>query len=177
MKAKSVFLFCSGIDDVLSGSPKVAGIQVQMSFWARTFAKHGWRVYSFSENKQTTPVEGICFVEKMKKKWLSKMHLDIFQEWLDCQHCVKVNPNIVIFRGASRYLFFLSRLCRKRNIPLLLFSASDTDFVPGKEMDSESLNHFLRIHQYPAALNKAVAMLASRPCSRNEIEQRLRHFR
>lgn len=134
MKAKSVFLFCSGIDDILSGSPKVAGIQVQMSFWARTFAKHGWRVYSFSENKQTTPVEGICFVEKKKKTWLSKMHLDIVQEWLDCWHCVKVTPGIVVFRGASRYLFFLSRLCRRRNIPLLLFSASDTDFVPGKEI-------------------------------------------
>lgn len=138
MKAKSVFLFCSGIDDVLSGSSKVAGIQVQMSFWARTFAKYGWRVFSFSENKQTTPVAGICFVDKMKKKWLSKIHLDIVQEWLDCWRCVKIHPDIVVFRGASRYLFFLSRLCRKKNIPLLVFGASDTDFVPGKEIVSGS---------------------------------------
>lgn len=168
MHQNIVFLFSSGIDDVLSGSSKVAGVQVQMSFWARTFAKHGWRVFSFSENRQIPLVEGICFLKKKRKNWLSKMHLDIVQEWVDCWRCVKTKPNIVIFRGASRYLFFLSRLCGKRNIPLLLFGASDTDFVPGKEIvGGSSLNRKL----YQKAIASITLFVTQNELQRDALKQ------
>lgn len=131
---KTVFLFCSGIDNVLSGSPKVAGIQVQMSFWGRTFVKHGWKVVSFSDHKDAFSVEGIGFVKKTTSKLLSKLHLIIVQDLLDCLRCTKTNPEIIIVRGASRSHYFLSKLCRKKKILLLYFGASDSDFVPGKEI-------------------------------------------
>lgn len=133
-KQHTVFLFCSGIDNVLLGSSKVAGIQVQMSFWARTFAKHGWRVLSFSDNKNVRSVEGIDFVKKTTSKLLSTLHLIIILDLLDCIRCTKTNPEIIIVRGASRSHYFLSKVCRKKGITLLFFGASDSDFVPGKEI-------------------------------------------
>lgn len=134
MRKKTVFFFCEGIDNVLSGSSKVAGIQVQMSFWARTFVNHGWKVVSFSDCKDAFSVEGINFIKKTTSKLLSKLHLEIIQNLLDCLRCIKIKPEIVIVRGASRSYYFLSRLCRKKVITLLYFGASDSDFVPGKEI-------------------------------------------
>lgn len=151
MKQKKIFLCCSGIDDVLSGSPKVAGIQVQMSFWAQSFSKQGWEVISFS-NKENLPVfDGIRFVRKTKSKWLSRLHLEMIQEFLDCKKCIKTKPDLIIDRGASRSLFPLSMLCRRKKIPLIHFGASDTDFTPGKELvRGSSLNRKL----YQKALGK-----------------------
>ena len=45
------------------------------------------------------------------------------------------------------------------------------------EMEMEEFLHFIRIHQYPKALNQAVAMLARRPCSKGEILTRLQRGR
>ena len=48
----------------------------------------------------------------------------------------------------------------------------------GKEYDPETFYQWIRICQYPRALNHAVSMLARRPCSTGEIRRRLvlRHF-
>lgn len=134
MKQKKVFVYCSGIENVLSGSPQVAGIQVQMSFWARTFAKHGWKVLSFSNNNKQVSLEGVHFIDKTKSNWLSILHLEIIQELRDCLKCIKSNPDLILTRGASRCLFFLSSIYRRKNIQLVHFGASDTDFAPGKEI-------------------------------------------
>ena len=51
-------------------------------------------------------------------------------------------------------------------------------YQEGQETDPESLKRFVLLHQYRSALDRAVAMLARRPCSNGEIEQKLRqaHF-
>ena len=36
----------------------------------------------------------------------------------------------------------------------------------GQEFDPETFYHWIRVCQYPRALNQAVSMLARRPCSR-----------
>lgn len=128
---QSVFLHCSGIDDVLSGSSKVAGIQVQMSFWARTFVKQGWNVYTFTD-KQTREVDGIHFIKTYNSKLLYRLHLQLVQDLMDCIRCIRTRPDIVIHRGASRSLFFLSELCKRNHIQLVMFGASDVNFVPGE---------------------------------------------
>ena len=131
---RSVFLFCSGIDDVLGGSSKVAGIQVQMSFWARIFAKNGWQIMSFSEHQQTTWSDETIFV-KRSSSWLCTLfHLQILLELNDCLKCIRRKPTMVITRGASRYLYFLVWLCRMKKVALVHFGASDSDFVPGNEL-------------------------------------------
>ena len=43
----------------------------------------------------------------------------------------------------------------------------------GTEVDRESFLSYIRIHQYPPALDRAVRMLAERSCSRREIERKL----
>ena len=53
----------------------------------------------------------------------------------------------------------------------------DSGFTVGIEMTSDDFYHFIRIHQYPRALNQAVSMLARRPCSKGEILARLQRSR
>ena len=53
----------------------------------------------------------------------------------------------------------------------------DTGFTENAEIDSDSFFHWIRIRQYPRALNLAVSMLARRPCSKGEIQQKLLHHR
>ncbi|MBR5961271.1 MAG: regulatory protein RecX [Clostridia bacterium] len=48
-----------------------------------------------------------------------------------------------------------------------------TGFYAGAEMPADSFYRWLRVRQYPRALNQAVAMLARRPCSKGEISSRL----
>ncbi len=46
-------------------------------------------------------------------------------------------------------------------------------FAAGQEVDPEEFRRFVVLHQYRKALDRAVAMLALRPCSRGEIRQKL----
>ena len=43
----------------------------------------------------------------------------------------------------------------------------------GTPVERESFEKYIMIHQYPSALDRAVRMLAQRPCSRKEIGRRL----
>ena len=45
--------------------------------------------------------------------------------------------------------------------------------IGGTPVDRESFLEYIRIHQYPPALDRAVRMLAERPRSRREIERKL----
>ena len=44
----------------------------------------------------------------------------------------------------------------------------------GLSVDRKDFDRFVSLHQYPRALNQAVALLARRPCSKGEISQSLR---
>lgn len=132
MKQKTVFLYCPGIDDVLSGSSKVAGIQVQMSFWARTFSQHGWKALSYSEFAPQL-LSDITFLKKFSSPFLSKLHLQSLIELVNCWRCIRCNPDLVVARGAQREFYYLSKLCRLKDIKFVLFGASDVNFIPGRE--------------------------------------------
>ena len=135
MNNRRVFVYCSGIDDVLQGASRVAGIQVQMSFWARIFADHGWYVYSFTDNKHDYSINGIHFVSKPSSSLLVKLRLRSLLELIECWRCIiKCKPSLVITRGASRRLFFLIWICRFKKTTIVQFGASDTDFIRGKEL-------------------------------------------
>lgn len=133
MRNNTIFLYCKGIDDVLTGSSKVAGIQVQMSFWARSFVKHGWNVYSFTD-KETRDIEGIHFIKK-KDTWLDRHGLSIVQETISIFHYLKIiGPDIVFARAAQRQLFPLEKKSKLFKAKLVFFSACDRDFDFGKEL-------------------------------------------
>jgi len=134
MKNNTIFLYCLGIDDVLSGSSKVAGIQVQMSFWASTFAKHGWRAYSFT-NQGTRDIDGIHFIQK-KNTWLDRHGLSILQDAINAfSYLRKTKADVVFLRGARRDLFFLQCASRFTKTKVVFLGASDKDFIKGEELD------------------------------------------
>ena len=54
---------------------------------------------------------------------------------------------------------------------------SEASFSEGSSIEESDLYRFIQLHQYPVALNRAVAMLARRPCSTGEIRQKLRSGR
>ena len=52
-----------------------------------------------------------------------------------------------------------------------------TGFMENASFSSDTFFHWIRIRQYPRALNLAVSMLARRPCSKHEIRQKLLYRR
>lgn len=138
---KKALFCCTGIDDFLNGSSKVAGIQVQMSFWALTFHQNGYDCYSFSTNSKEKEIYGIRFIPKKNYSILQKFKIANLYEWYFLIHTInKFKPDIVIIRGASASLEILSKYCKKKRIKLLMFGASDSDFVPGKEILTNQFN-------------------------------------
>ena len=57
---------------------------------------------------------------------------------------------------------------------LLRNDAASLSLREGEEIDTEAFRQVVLRLQYPSALNKAVAMLARRACSRGEIEKKLK---
>ena len=56
-------------------------------------------------------------------------------------------------------------------------AALEPGWQAGDEVEPEAFRKLILLRQYPHALNLAVAMLARRPCSRGEIERKLRAAR
>ena len=46
---------------------------------------------------------------------------------------------------------------------------------PGEEIDEKEYAQWVLVHQYRSALERAVAMLAARACSRGEISRKLKN--
>ena len=132
---KKVLFCCTGMDEVLLGSSKVEGIQVQMSFWAITFEQNGWECYSFTTHEKEEKIKNINFIRYKDSPLLNKIKLASFNELLFLSRMIKtINPDVVILRGASGTLKELSLFCGRNNSKLIMFGASDSDFIPGKEI-------------------------------------------
>ncbi|MCQ2343365.1 MAG: glycosyltransferase [Paludibacteraceae bacterium] len=137
MMGKKVLVFCQGIDKVLSGSSDVAGIQVQMSLWAEAFVDEGWRVFSIADQEPLS-MNGIEFIEQWRSRIARHCPL-IIKETIDCLVALRrTRPDLLLFRGASRYTFSLVLLCRLFKTRFVFLSASDTDFEIGSEIVSGS---------------------------------------
>lgn len=160
MNQKNILLYCIGIDNVLQGSSNVAGIQVLMSFWARTFVKHGWNVFSFS-NRQSGTIDDIEFIHK-RGSWLDSHGFSIIHEPFEAIKYVKrTKANLVFVHGARRDLYAIERACKLLNAKLVFLGASDRDFEQGNELIRgadinkklyhkalHSINHFITQNQY-----------------------------
>lgn len=130
MKQKKVFIWYSGIDDFLNNTGFVGGIIVQLSFWAQTFAKNGWKVYSFSANGFKGAIDGIQFISQKYPSFFQKYHISFFLEFVSLwRGIIKVRPNVVIARGSNRDLYMLSILCRLMGVKFIFMGASDTNFI------------------------------------------------
>lgn len=133
MKKKSVLLYCNGIDDVILGTSKVAGIQVQMSFWAKVFVDIGWNVYTFTEGEART-INGINFISE-NRGLLDSCHLSVVSEVLSTLPLLfKTKPDLVLLNGASRFCLIMSFFSGLYGSKFVFWGASDTDFEIGKEL-------------------------------------------
>jgi len=138
-KQKKIIIWAKGLDDLLKGEKNFnGGIAVQMTFWAKTFFQNNWKVFSFSENQSAT-IEGINFI---KSPTLNK--IGIFIEFFSTLFFIlKVNPDLIIFRGAGRNIFFVALWSKLFGVKLILMGASDTDFEIGKEIINRRYDKFL----------------------------------
>ncbi len=107
----------------------VGGIAIQMSFWAQTFLQKGWDVYSIS-NVENTEINGIRFI-KIPHLRIIGILVDIFYSFY---YIACIRPDVILFRGASRSLAYLSLFSKLFGVKLIFFGASDTDFKKGQEL-------------------------------------------
>lgn len=128
MSTNKVIIWTSGIDDLLSGKGIVGGLTVQMMFWALTFIEEHWRVFSFT-NHNSRSFMNLNLLKFPQFRYLSVLFEAVYSTYI----LIKIRPDLIIFRGASRTLFVLSRLSSLLNIKLVFFGASDVSFIKGKE--------------------------------------------
>src|SRR5690554_377545 len=139
MSKKKVIIWTTGIDDLLEGQGQVGGLTVQMMFWAFAFKKNGFITYSFS-NSSKRYFKGLNLLKFPQTKRFSIISESLFTIY----YIIKVRPDIIIFRGASRTLFLLSYLSSIFKIKLVFMGASDVNFIPGKEnIAGRGYNKFL----------------------------------
>ena len=124
-----IIIWSTAVSDLFEDNKKVAGIAVQLYFWAQTFARHGWNVITFT-NKKSFVEEGITF--KHVQRWNK---LKIVHEWLSVLwQLFTVRPNVVISRGADRKNYPLAIVSKILGVKFVFFGASDVNFEPGKEL-------------------------------------------
>lgn len=147
-----LILWCDGIDSLLLGESKAAGIQVQMLMWARVFVEKGWSVYSFSTKDKPKDVQSIHFIKEHTPSWMRVLHLQLIGELYSClKTMLSVKPRIIICRGSSRSLYYIALLSKWIGPKLVFFGASDLNFQIGKEAKRGAP---INIHMYRKGLQK-----------------------
>ncbi|MCA1795286.1 MAG: glycosyltransferase family 4 protein, partial [Desulfobacteraceae bacterium] len=107
----------------------VGGIILQMYLWASTFSKKGWDVYSFSENKSQR-LEFINFLRYPTKRYIGIL-IELFYSLV---LVLRYRPKIIIIRGATRTLAYLSLYAKLTNSRIVFFAASDSDLQISEEL-------------------------------------------
>ncbi|MFO8067855.1 MAG: glycosyltransferase [Bacteroidales bacterium] len=100
-----------------------------MYLWASIFSKKGWDVYSFSENKS----QGLEFINFLR--YPTKRYIGILIELFYSLFLIfRYRPEIIIIRGATRALSYLSLYAKLTNTKIVFFAASDSDLQISKEL-------------------------------------------
>lgn len=166
MKSKNnrVFLWCSGIDNFFKETGFVSGVQVQMSFWAQTFASKGWDAYSFSSDGKDETLKGVHFISEKNPAIFQKLHISFIGELLNIwKGIIKTRPDVVIIRGALREVYLLSVFCKLKRIKLVFMGASDVNFIigrdeiPGPKLNTKLFRRALRNTDYIVTQNSLQA--------------------
>ena len=139
-----VFLWARGVDSVLLGEPKVAGVPLQMSMWAKAFQKNNWVVSSIATHTDSYEVNGVHFVQapQCSSKW-RKLHLSFIGDTIATYSFLKKQkPDMVFLRSMTRELLTLAVCAKILRFKYVFFGASDHDFLPNKE-SKWNFNHGL----------------------------------
>lgn len=123
-----VIFWTNFIYDLYKERGLIGGIAVQMSFWAQTFLDNGWSVYSIS-NKESTRLNGINF---FKIPYIPVLNI-VIEFIYSFFYVIIIRPDVIVLRGANRYLAFLSLWAKLFSVRLIFFGASDVNFQYEKE--------------------------------------------
>lgn len=135
---KKLLVWDSSVYDMKNGR-RVCGIAVQMDLWMRIFAENGWEVHALSTIEAKRDSEGITYHKISYIKYIK-----ILYDWIEIAGVIRrVRPDLVIIRGAQRLMYPLGRLSHFYGAKLVMFGASDVNFVPGKSSLGSALNHYL----------------------------------
>lgn len=128
-KNKKVIIWAKGIDDLLNDEgAKVAGLTVQMMLWAKTFSENGWDTFTFSITDSKV-IDNLNFLRYPKVKRFSILSDIFYSLFFIC----KEKADLIVFRGASRNLYFVSLFAKLTNTKVVFMGASDVNFVKGKD--------------------------------------------
>lgn len=132
---KRVFIFDSSLSNMLNNRT-FGGIAVQFYFWSKIFIQEGWEVHTLSFYEQGLQ-DGIFFHRvKNSKIWL-------LNEWRACLKVIRtLKPQLCIERGAHRKLLALTSVSRMFGSKVVLFGASDVNFVSGKATVGNKINRW-----------------------------------
>lgn len=143
MKGKKIIVWSRDIDSLIFGENFFGGgITVQMYFWAKTFAENGWQVSTFSKNN-TFRKKNINFFKFPSTKYANL----IFEILFSIFYIIKIRPDIIFIRGASRntsYLSIFAKLIKKK---LVFLSANDLNFIIGKE-NIHGMNYNTKLYRW-----------------------------
>lgn len=124
-----IIIWSTAVSNLLEDNKTVAGIAVQLYFWAQTCVRHGWNVTTFT-HKRSFVEEGITFKHLKRRKRFKIVHEWIIVFW----ELLLTRPQIVISRGADRIAWPMAILSRWFGVKYVFFGASDVNFEPGKEL-------------------------------------------
>lgn len=132
---KRVFLWTRGVDNILLGDSKVAGVPLQMSMWAKAFQKNEWNVFSIASRQGDYEVSEVHFIQapKCSPIWI-KLHMGFIGDIIVTRRVLKrIKPDVVFLRSMTRDLFSLALCSKLLGIKFVFFGASDHDFLSRKE--------------------------------------------
>lgn len=128
MNKQKIIIWTTGIDDLLEGKGEVGGLTVQMMHWAFAFHQENYKVFTFTKGF-SRKFKGLNLLKASPRKQISI----VFDSFNAIYYIFKIRPNVILFRGASRNLFIISKLCLFFKIKLIFMGASDVNFIMGKE--------------------------------------------
>ncbi len=160
---KKLLVWDSTVYDMKNGR-RFGGIAVQLNLWIKTFAANGWDVHALSTVEAITDNAGIHY-----HKVRHVRYIDVVYDWIVMRHVIReVRPDLVMIRGAQRLLFPLSIVAHHYGAKVIMFGASNVNFVPGTANVRNPLNrklyewslrwhidYFVTQNQYQAATLKS----------------------
>lgn len=126
---QKVIFWTTAIDNLYRGVGNIGGIAIQMGYWSKEFLSNSWKVYSLSQNSKKK-VNNITFLKLPDIRFIG-IFIEMF---LSLYYILAIRPNVIVVRGASRNISYLSLWCKLTGTKLVLFGASNSDFIPGEEI-------------------------------------------
>ena len=130
-KPKRVFVCTSCTDFLYDPNVTIGGLNIQMNFWGRTFAEHGWDTLCLTHIKEHSgkTLLGMKHVYIKTAKHFQTLYSFIWYFLALCRY----NPDVFLIRGRGVSLYPLALLSWLFHKKLVFFIAADTNMDKGKE--------------------------------------------